>query len=136
MKSLKSVLSALFYVLTALFVFLVSLIGFATGLPAEIYGNIFFPKAVTQDELMNMLMVYMGLYMLGIVLTVILTVPFTYTYNVLADDESLSGFEALKKSAKLKKGNIGRYLILVQQLVHHLVLVRRRLGQFPCRSAA
>ena len=99
-----------------------SLIGFATGLPAEIYGNVFFPRAVTQDELMNMLMVYMGLYMLGIVLTVILTVPFTYAYNVLADDESLGGFEALKKSAKLMKGNIRRYLILELSFLPLLIL--------------
>ena len=31
---------------------------------------------------------------------------------------------------------VGRYLILVQQLVHNLVLVRRRLGQFLHRGAA
>ena len=107
-------------VLTASLVF--SLIAFVTGLPAEIYGNMYFRKAVTQEELMNMLMIYMVLYMTGIVLSVLLTVPFTFAYNILADDQEIGGFAALRKCLAMMRGNVVRYILLELSFLPWLII--------------
>lgn len=54
----------------------------------------------------------LGLLLLSAVLNLILSLPFLVSHFLLADDEELSGREALAASIRMMKGNMGRYLLL------------------------
>lgn len=99
-----------------------SLIAFVTGLPSEIYGKVYFPMVVTEEELMNVVKVYAALSMGGMLLSSLLTIPVAFAYNILADDEEISGFEALRKSMKMMKGNIRRFIFLELSFLPWLII--------------
>lgn len=63
-----------------------------------------------------------GLLFLSIVLNILLTLPFVMTYYLMADDLELGGIEALKMSARMMKGNKGRYLLLQVSFIPLLFL--------------
>lgn len=63
-----------------------------------------------------------GLLFLSIVLNSLITLPFVMTYYLMADELELGGIEALKMSARLMKGNKGRYLLMQISFIPLLVL--------------
>lgn len=63
-----------------------------------------------------------GMMILGIVLNVILTVPFTLSFYLLADNPEMGGVESLKASMRLMKGHIWQYFMLQLSFVPLLIL--------------
>jgi uncharacterized membrane protein len=91
--------------------FVMAVIGWLTALPADVYS---YAAEVPADiyEQMEYLEIYWILVVLGLVLNILLTIPFTLSYYLLADEQELGGIAALKESVRLMKGNIGKYLVL------------------------
>lgn len=86
------------------------------------YVNYFVDPGTTLEENMQWLMKLGLMLLLASVLNLLLTLPFVLTYFLLADDLELGGIEALKMSAKLMKGNIGKYLLLEISFIPLLIL--------------
>lgn len=72
-----------------------------------------------QAAWMGVMMMYL---LLGMVLNLLLTLPFVMTYYLLADDLELGGIDALKTSMRMMKGNMGKYLLLQLSFVPLLLL--------------
>ena len=87
-----------------------ALIGWLTGLPANIYA--YTAEVNTLEEQIAYWGMYMLLFLGGLALNFILTVPFTLIYYILADEEQLSGFETVKESVRLMKGHIWQFILL------------------------
>ena len=64
----------------------------------------------------------MAMFLLSLVLNVILTVPFVLAFYLLTDDPEMGGMEALKTSARLMKGNILKYWLMMLSFVPLLIL--------------
>ena len=64
----------------------------------------------------------MAMFLLSLVLDVILTVPFVLAFYLLTDDPEMGGMEALKTSARLMKGNILKYWLMMLSFVPLLIL--------------
>ena len=64
----------------------------------------------------------MAMFVLSLVLNVIFTVPFVLTFYLLTDDPEMGGMEALKTSARLMKGNILKYWLMMLSFVPLLIL--------------
>lgn len=60
--------------------------------------------------------------LLSLVLNLLITLPLSLSYYLLADDLELGGVEAIKKSIALMRGKIGKYLLLQISFVPLLVL--------------
>lgn len=90
--------------------FVLALIGWITALPSSIYA--YTAQVSTLEEEIAYLATYSMLSLLGLVLNFLLTVPFTLVYYLLADEEQMDGFETLKESLRLMKGNIGKYILM------------------------
>lgn len=86
------------------------------------YVNYFVDPGTTIEENLEWLMLLGLMLLLASVLNLLLTLPFVLTYYLLADDMDLGGIEALKMSAKLMKGNIGKYLLLQISFIPLLIL--------------
>ncbi len=91
--------------------FVMALIAWVTSLPAGyyLYGA---DMGVTVEQQMAVMQTYLMLSLAGIILNVLLTVPFTLAYYILADEENLNGLGALKRSMQLMKGKIGKFILL------------------------
>lgn len=63
-----------------------------------------------------------GMMIVGVVLNVLLTVPFTLSFYLLADNPEMGGIESLKTSMRLMKGHIWQYLMLQLSFVPLLIL--------------
>lgn len=90
--------------------FVMALIAWITALPASYYIYVTDP-GTTLEQQMAVLQTYLMISLGGIILNMLLTVPLTLTYYILAD-ENVGGFEALKRSMQLMRGNIGKYILL------------------------
>ncbi len=99
-----------------------ALISFLTSLPAIIY-EYQAPAPETNEQLVEIMLISSMLSLAGMILNVILTLPFAMTYYLLADDDEISGAEALKKSAVMMKGHYGRYILLQLSFIPWLLLV-------------
>ena len=84
--------------------------------------NYFVDPGTTIEDNLEWLMLLGLMLLLASVLNLLLTLPFVLTYYLLADDMDLGGIEALKISAKLMKGNIGKYLLLQISFIPLLIL--------------
>lgn len=90
--------------------FVMALIAWLTALPAGYYIYVT-DSGTTLEQQMAVMQTYLMISLGGIILNMLLTVPFTLTYYILAD-ENVGGMEALKRSMQLMKGNIGKYIAL------------------------
>lgn len=88
----------------------IALIGWMTGLPANIYA--YTAEVNTLEEQIAYWGTYMLLFLAGLALNFLLTVPFTLVYYILSDEEQLSGVETLKESVRLMKGHIWQFIVL------------------------
>lgn len=78
--------------------------------------------ASTVEAQLEWLQLLAGMLILGIVLNVILTVPFALSFYLLADNPEMGGVESLKESMRLMKGHIWQYLVLQLSFVPLLIL--------------
>ncbi|MBU5480785.1 DUF975 family protein [Blautia sp. MSJ-19] len=69
-------------------------------------------QGTTVESLMRWYKIFLVAAVLWLVLSVVLTVPFTLVFCLLADYPEMKGMEALKTSARMMKGHMGQYLIL------------------------
>ncbi len=90
--------------------FVMAAIAWLTALPAGYYMYVTDP-GTTLEQQMAVAQTYLMISLGGIVLNMLLTIPLTLTYYILAD-ENVGGFEALKRSMQLMRGNIGKYILL------------------------
>lgn len=96
-------------VITASFV--LALINVIASLPVNYYG-LAVKVGNTLEEQMNWLMTYAVLMIASTVLNLILTLPFSMAYYLLADDSGMGGMEALKESMRMMKGKKLKFFIL------------------------
>ena len=90
--------------------FVMAAIAWLTALPAGYYIYVTDP-GTTLEQQMAVMQTYLMISLGGIILNMLLTVPLTLTYFILAD-ENVGGLEALKRSMQLMRGNIGTYILL------------------------
>ena len=101
--------------------FVLSLIQLVTSIPTIIYSYTA-PEAVTMDDMITRMSHLLLFALLAMILQLLLTLPFTLTYYLFADDSELSGLDALKQSARMMKGHYGQYLLLQLSFVPLLIL--------------
>ncbi|MDC7290793.1 DUF975 family protein [Blautia schinkii] len=101
--------------------FVLALIDVVVNIP---YFYVSYTKdpGVTAEENAEWLLVLSFYLLLGIVLNLLLTLPFVMTYFLLADDLELGGIDALKASLGMMKGNKGKYLLLQLSFIPLLFL--------------
>ena len=56
------------------------------------------------------------------VIQLLLTLPFTCSYYLLADEEAISGWESLKQSARMMRGHFGEYILLQISFLPMIIL--------------
>lgn len=66
----------------------------------------------TIEGMLHWYQLLLGAWLIAMVLSVILTVPFALTFYFLADNPEMGGIEALKASMHAMKGHIWQYLML------------------------
>lgn len=66
----------------------------------------------TMEGMLHWYQLLLGAWLIAMVLSVILTVPFALTFYFLADNPEMGGIEALKVSMHAMKGHIWQYLML------------------------
>lgn len=91
--------------------FVLAVIAWVTAFPAGYYSYVADPGTTLEQQLAVM-QTYLMISLGGILINVLLTVPFTLAYYILADEPGLSGFGALKRSMKMMRGHIGKYILL------------------------
>ncbi len=99
-----------------------AVIAWITGLPATVYGYTSGVPQTLEEELRQMA-ILMFLILLGQLVNILITVPFTLSYYLLADREELGGLMALKESVRLMRGHIGKYILLQASFLPWLLLV-------------
>ena len=101
--------------------FIMALIQVAADIPLNIFSYTTSPGAALEEQAQ-----WMGTYgmlmLLAVVLNMLLTLPFAMVYYILADDSQMGGIRALKESARMMKGKIGRYFLLQLSFVPLLIL--------------
>ena len=91
--------------------FVLALIQVAAQIPYS-YAVYTMDRGTTLEEQMTWMSTISLLMLLSMVLNMLISLPFAMTFYLMADDVNLGGIEALKASARLMKGNMGRYLLL------------------------
>ena len=66
----------------------------------------------TVEGMMHWYQLLLGAWVIAMVLSIILTVPFVLAFYFLADNPDMGGIEALKASTRAMKGHIWQYLML------------------------
>ena len=88
-----------------------ALISWITSLPFTIYSYAA-PAPKTEEQLIHFYIVLLALFMGGFILDTLITIPFRLTYYILADDENIVSWAALKRSCSMMKGHIGKFILL------------------------
>ena len=101
--------------------FVLALIDLVASIPYYCYSYLVVPGSSTQ-EWMDWAVRLTELMLLGLVLNLLLSLPFVMTYFCLADNPEISGIEALRLSARMMKGNKWRYLCLLLSFLPMLLL--------------
>lgn len=102
--------------------------GFALGMINTVanipyyYVSYTTPMGETLEQQMIWMSKTTGALLLGTVLGLVLTIPFAMTYFLMADDLELGGFQGLKESLGMMKGNVLRYLWLEASFIPLLFL--------------
>ena len=97
-------------------------ISWITGLPATVYGYTS-GRPQTMEEELRQMAILMLLILLGQLVNILITVPFTLAYYLLTDQEELGGLMALKESVRLMRGHVGKYILLQASFLPWLLLV-------------
>jgi uncharacterized membrane protein len=96
--------------------FVMGVLQWIASVPTMIYTYTV-DQGTTDAALMEWQMNFLLLMLLSIVLQLLLTLPFTLVYYILADRPEMGGFVALRESARMMKGHMGTYLILMISFV-------------------
>ena len=86
------------------------------------YYNFMVEIGSTMEAQMEWLGNYGILLLITSVLNILLTIPFAMIYYLLSDNEEMGGMEAVKASARIMKGRMGKYLLLQISFVPLLLL--------------
>jgi uncharacterized membrane protein len=92
--------------------FVMVLLETIASLPATLYSYLV-PVGITEAAQIEWQMRFLELMAVCILLQILVTVPFTLVYYILADRTDLSGLQALKESARMMKGHIWAYLVMM-----------------------
>ncbi|MDO4648640.1 MAG: DUF975 family protein [Eubacteriales bacterium] len=92
--------------------FVLAFLAWLTALPASIYSYAHMNQVVDSQEMMQIYGTFFLLYLLGLCLNLVFTIPLTLVYYRLADDEVLSGIQALSQSVSWMKGHYGEFILL------------------------
>lgn len=101
--------------------FVMAVIDQIVSIPYNYYTFMVYPGDTAEEQLVWMAEC-MLLMLLASVLNTIFTLPFAMTYYLLADNPEMGGIEALKTSARLMKGNKGKYLMMQISFVPLMLL--------------
>ncbi len=101
--------------------FVMALIAWLTSLPGSIYSYTASMPDTVEGQI-RYLEIYSFLFVAGLVLNVLLTVPFTLVYYIMADDETVGGLEALKRSTQMMKGHVIQYIMLQASFIPWILL--------------
>lgn len=97
------------------------LIDLVVSLPS-FYMTYFVQAGPTLEEQMTWITKLAGTMVLASVLRALFTMPFVLAYYLMADELELGGIEALKRSARMMKGNYGKYLLMEISFIPLLIL--------------
>jgi uncharacterized membrane protein len=92
--------------------FVMVLLETIASLPVTLYSYLV-PVGITETAQVEWQMRFLELMAISILLQILVTVPFTLVYYILADRTDLTGIQALKESARMMKGHIGAYLVMM-----------------------
>lgn len=95
-------------IIAGLVITIIQLIASAPGL---IYSH-YVPVGTTTEAIMKWQGMFLMFMMVTLILQMILTIPFSLAYYLLADHPEMSGMEAIKTSVKMMKGHMWQYLLL------------------------
>lgn len=97
--------------------FFIGLVGVLTSLPSIYVGYI------TESETMLEWMQAVAPWMLvGTLANIVLVIPFTMAFFLMADNQEMDGLQAIKGSVRMMKGNILRYLCMQLSFIPLLFL--------------
>lgn len=102
--------------------FIISLIDTVLMLPFYYLVNMTSPAADTVDAILKWGQPVMISMVAAVVLGMLIKLPFSLTFYLLADDPKIKGTKALKKSTSLMKGRMFQYLLLQLSFVPMIFL--------------
>ncbi len=112
---------------------LMAFIAWVTSLPSLIYdyaavapelpADLTAVSLETAEAFLQYQLNYLVINMVGLVLNVVLTLPFAQTYYILVDESEISGMEAVRESFRMMKGHFGKYILLQLSFVPWMLLV-------------
>lgn len=102
--------------------FIISLIDTVLMIPFYYLSNTTAPKGTTIEALYEWMLPVMVCMFVGMLLGVVIKLPFSMAFYILADEPQLKGTQALKKSAELMKGHMWKFFLLQLSFVPMLLL--------------
>jgi uncharacterized membrane protein len=96
--------------------FVMVLLETIASLPVTLYSYLV-PVGISESAQIEWEIRFLELMAVCILLQILVTVPFTLVYYILADRADLTGIQALKESARMMKGHIGAYLVMMLSFV-------------------
>lgn len=76
------------------------------------YYNLAVEPGASMEAQMEWLTTYSVIFLVTSILSMLIGIPFAMIYFLLADNEGMGGIQAVKASARMMKGKIGKYLLL------------------------
>lgn len=76
------------------------------------YYNLAVEPGTSMEAQMEWLTTYSVIFLVTSILSMLLGIPFAMIYFLLSDNEEMGGIQAVKESARMMKGRIGKYLLL------------------------
>ncbi len=102
--------------------FVLALISWLTNLPSTIYSYTHMNQVVSSEKAMEIYGMFLLLYLLGLFLNMMFTIPLTLVYYRLADDEGLTAVQAIRQSVLWMKGHYGEFLLLQFSFLPWMIL--------------
>ena len=102
--------------------FIISLFDTVLMIPFYYLSNTTAPKGTTIEALYEWMLPVMVCMFVGMLLGVVIKLPFSMAFYILADEPQLKGTRALKKSAELMKGHMWKFFLLQLSFVPMILL--------------
>lgn len=102
--------------------FIISLIDTVLMIPFYYLSNTTAPKGTTIEALYEWMLPVMICMFVGMLLGVVIKLPFSMAFYILADEPQLKGTRALKTSAELMKGHMWKFFLLQLSFVPMILL--------------
>ena len=102
--------------------FIISLIDTVLMIPFYYLSNTTAPKGTTIEALYEWMLPVMVCMFVGMLLGVVIKLPFSMAFYILADEPQLKGTRALKTSAELMKGHMWKFFLLQLSFVPMILL--------------